>query len=288
MKSKLGAALVISFMSLSAWGQLVSQPISDNSRVVGSGSGQSFTAPATTQIHLIRIRPNTPFNGTLFIYNGSVGSGVLSSPGTAAYTQTGISLAASANNGPMREIVLTTPFPISAGNTYTFIFDSGDFYFNSNDPYPGGRLITDYADTSLPAFDLAFEILGPGTSQATTFNSVAPSGAKVGDSYTVAATGGGSGIAVLFVIDPSASSVCTITGSTVTMTGVGTCVINANQSGNATYDPAPQVQQSFAVAAAAAPLPTTPASIPTLSQWGVILMSAALGLFAAWRVRRQA
>ena len=46
-------------------------------------------------------------------------------------------------------------------------------------------------------------------------------------------------------IDPSASSVCSISGSTVSFIGVGTCVINANQAGNANFYPAPQVQQSF-------------------------------------------
>ena len=40
---------------------------------------------------------------------------------------------------------------------------------------------------------------------------------------------------------------CSIAGSTVSFIGAGTCVINANQAGNANYTPAPQVQQSFAV-----------------------------------------
>ena len=56
------------------------------------------------------------------------------------------------------------------------------------------------------------------------------------------------GPAVTFTIDGSATAVCTIAGSTVSFIGAGTCVINANQAGNANYNPAPQVQQSFAVA----------------------------------------
>ena len=52
--------------------------------------------------------------------------------------------------------------------------------------------------------------------QTIVFTSTAPSGAKVGGStYEVAATGGGSGNPVTFTIDPSASSVCSIAGSTV-------------------------------------------------------------------------
>jgi hypothetical protein len=41
--------------------------------------------------------------------------------------------------------------------------------------------------------------------------------------------------------------VCSISGSTVTFIGTGTCTINANQAGNANFNAAPQVQQSFTV-----------------------------------------
>ncbi len=84
--------------------------------------------------------------------------------------------------------------------------------------------------------------------QTITFTSTAPAGAKVGGpTYTVTATAS-SGLTVAFTIDASASSVCSISGSTVSFIGTGTCVIDANQAGNANYNAAPQVQQSFAVA----------------------------------------
>ena len=84
--------------------------------------------------------------------------------------------------------------------------------------------------------------------QTITFTSTAPAGAKVGGpTYTVTATAS-SGLTVAFTIDASASAVCSLSGSTVSFTGVGTCVIDANQAGDANYNPAPQVQQSFAVA----------------------------------------
>ena len=84
-------------------------------------------------------------------------------------------------------------------------------------------------------------------SQTITFTSTAPAGAKVGGpTYTVTATAS-SGLTVAFTIDASASSVCSISGSTVSFTATGTCVIDANQAGNANYNPAPQAQQSFAV-----------------------------------------
>jgi hypothetical protein len=84
-------------------------------------------------------------------------------------------------------------------------------------------------------------------SQTISYTSTAPAGAAVGGSpYTVTATAT-SGLPVSFTIDATASSVCTISGSTVSFIGAGTCVIDANQAGNANYNAAPQAQQSFAV-----------------------------------------
>ena len=85
-------------------------------------------------------------------------------------------------------------------------------------------------------------------SQTISFTSTAPVGATVGGpTYTVTATApvGPAGD----VHDrATAAAVCSISGSTVSFIGVGTCVIDANQAGNANYNAAPQVQQSFAVA----------------------------------------
>lgn len=83
--------------------------------------------------------------------------------------------------------------------------------------------------------------------QTISFTSAAPSAATFGGpTYTVAATAT-SGLGVSYSIDASASSVCSIAGSTVSFIGVGTCTINANQAGNTAYNAAPQVQQAFAV-----------------------------------------
>jgi hypothetical protein len=83
--------------------------------------------------------------------------------------------------------------------------------------------------------------------QTITFTSTPPALATIGGpTYTVTATAS-SGLTVTFTIDASAASVCTVAGSMVSFIGGGTCVINANQAGNGTYNPAPQVQQSFPV-----------------------------------------
>ena len=73
-----------------------------------------------------------------------------------------------------------------------------------------------------------------------------PTTPTYGGNYTVTATGGGSGNAVTFT--SATTSVCTVSGSTVHFAGNGTCTINANQTGSASYAAATQVQQTFTVA----------------------------------------
>jgi len=67
----------------------------------------------------------------------------------------------------------------------------------------------------------------------------------VGGTGKVSAIGGASGNPVKFT--SQTTGVCTINGSTVTGVTVGTCTIAANQAGNANYNAAPQVTQSFNV-----------------------------------------
>jgi len=99
-------------------------------------------------------------------------------------------------------------------------------------------------------------------SQTITFTSAAPTNAAVGGAtYTVTATAS-SGLAATFTTDAAASSVCSISGSTVSFTGVGTCVIDANQAGNGNYNAAPQVQQTFAVGKGTPTITTLPSASP--------------------------
>jgi hypothetical protein len=84
--------------------------------------------------------------------------------------------------------------------------------------------------------------IAPLTPQTITFSN--PGAQVVGTPLTLSATAS-SGLAVTFT--SATSSVCTVSGDTATFLTAGTCTIDANQAGNATYAAAPQVQQSFAV-----------------------------------------
>ncbi|HTX31319.1 MAG TPA: hypothetical protein VMD09_08030 [Solirubrobacteraceae bacterium] len=83
--------------------------------------------------------------------------------------------------------------------------------------------------------------------QTITFTSTPPSPATVHGSYVPQASGGSSGNPVVFSVDPSSTGTCTLTGSTVSFTDPGTCVIDANQAGSSEYQAAPQAQQSVSV-----------------------------------------
>jgi uncharacterized protein (TIGR03437 family) len=90
----------------------------------------------------------------------------------------------------------------------------------------------------------------PATSQTITFGQL--SNVTLGIApFPVSATAS-SGLAVSFA--STTPTVCTVSGSTVTIIAAGTCSITASQAGNANYTSATPVTQSFTVTAASGPL----------------------------------
>ncbi len=81
--------------------------------------------------------------------------------------------------------------------------------------------------------------------QTITFTSTPPAAPRLGSTYVVSATGGGSGNPVTF--GSTSPAVCTVAGSTVTFRHAGTCVITADQAGNDDYAAAPTRTQSVVV-----------------------------------------
>jgi len=73
----------------------------------------------------------------------------------------------------------------------------------------------------------------------------APSVGYVGKTYTPTATAT-SGLPVSFALDPSSTG-CSFNGGVISYDAVGTCVINANQPGDATHPAAAQVQRTIGV-----------------------------------------
>ena len=82
------------------------------------------------------------------------------------------------------------------------------------------------------------------SAQAITFGTI--TGKTYGDAAFTLSPSSDSGLTV--ALTSATTSVCTVSTFTVTLLAAGTCTLNANQSGDASYYAAPQVQQSFTVA----------------------------------------
>lgn len=109
--------------------------------------------------------------------------------------------------------------------------------------------------------------------QTITFTSTPPTNATVGGTYAVSATAS-SGLTVSFA--STTTGVCTVSGSTVRFVAAGTCTVRASQTGNASWNPAPNVFQSFSVSAALSPSYTinfTSSKVPV----GRVISSVSLG-----------
>ncbi len=144
--------------------QTISQPTDVGGAIGGDGTGQSFTATTTGVVTAIRVRANATATFNLLIYIGGAGSGTVGVVGAPAYTQPGVVVNGVASNGAFTTIALTTPFPITAGQQYTFVFQDAPggalFWFNNANPYAGGQVIVNYGDSAFAATgDMAFEVV---------------------------------------------------------------------------------------------------------------------------------
>ena len=124
-----------------------------------------------------------------------------------------------------------------------------------------GTCVVHYNQAGNAGYEAAAEVTevvnATKLAQVINFTSTAPVGTTIGGSpYTPSATADSS-LPVTITVDATASSVCSISGGVVSFIGVGTCVLDADQSGNDNYFAAAQVQQSFTVAGTGLTVTTT-------------------------------
>jgi outer membrane protein OmpA-like peptidoglycan-associated protein len=126
---------------------------------------------------------------------------------------------------------------------------------------------TNYASASSTAITVTFS-----QTQTVSFTSSAPTNATVGATYQPVASSSAN-LAVTITVDGSSSSVCSLSAGTVTFLSIGTCVLDANQSGDANHAAAAQVQQSVHVSAAVAgDVPSAPRDVvAAVSTTGVVV-----------------
>ena len=114
---------------------------------------------------------------------------------------------------------------------------------------PFGSCVVDANQAGNGTFAAASEVqqtIEVGLVQTVSFTSTPPSPASVGAPGYSPTASSSAGLGVTITLDPHSSG-CSLNGSVVTFQAVGTCVLDASQAGNATYQPA-SLQQSIPVA----------------------------------------
>ena len=115
----------------------------------------------------------------------------------------------------------------------------------------------------------------PSLTQVISVSTPPPS--SFGTTYTLDAVTD-SGLPVVYSVDPtSTSGTCTLSGATVSFSGVGTCVIDITQPGNTVFTPAPMIQQKIVVGAMPASMSFSPTSSARYGQ--IIRSNATVSLF---------
>jgi hypothetical protein len=172
------------------------------------------------------------------------------------------------------ETIVSVPDPIAEGDQVELLEDNGDTVW-----YEDGLDSKDGLPAPLQK-DLGRVFTLTLAQQSIAWESATPSNATVGvGSYTPLASAS-SGLPVSFSIDPSTTdNACTLSGSTVSFTGAGTCVIDANQAGDNQYSPASEQQQSFSVNEVATGSGTVEGSVPGTLALSVSGGTSSLGSF---------
>ena len=212
--------------------QSVPDPYATTTTVVSSSNPSTAGQPLTFTATVSTAGPDFPIGGgQVRLVNGFTGQ--------AMFTAQPLVLGAAGTG------TATFSAPVGFPNGGTFQVVAG--YDGFSDPG------TPYTDASSSSDNTLIQTAFPKLAQTVSFTTTAPSGAVVGDSYAVAAAGGGSGNPVL--INGPGNTICTqldpVDGvyhpGKIFMIGAGQCVITARQAGNDSYLAA-SATQSFSVA----------------------------------------
>jgi hypothetical protein len=179
-----------------------------------------------------------------------------SAPASATVGGPTYSVSATASSGLTVLFSTGTPSVCSVeGSTVSFI-TTGMCTIDANQPGDGR-----YA--SAPVAQQSFAV-GP-SSQLLEFTSTAPSTATVGGASYAVSAAASSGLPVS--LSSETPSVCSVEEATVSFIAVGMCTIDANQPGDSSYEPAPEVRQSFLVGAGSQLITFTssPPDVPTVA-----------------------
>lgn len=225
------------------WTQLASSPNAHLAPAAGVIGGRLYVAGGSNASGV----PST----TLDVYDPEIGTWLTKAPMSEAHT------------GPGEAVV--------DGKLYVIGGWNGSQYAGTVEVYdPETNVWTTLASMPTPRYELATGVIAGivyaaggygGASRLAIHEAFSPtpprmadqtisfgvlSNATFGDPPFALNATASSGLPVSF----TASGNCTVAGTMVSLTGAGTCTITANQVGDAHYNPAPSVVQSFAIARA--------------------------------------
>ena len=198
-----------------------------------------------------------------------------SHPFTSGGTFPVLPLATASSGLPVSYSSLTTGVCTVAGTNVTMVA-AGTCTLAADQP---GDLI--FAPAPQVTRDVVFTVSGV-TAQTITFPAQTPASQPFapGNTFPISPTAtASSGLPVTY--SSLSPSVCTVAGTTVTMVSAGNCQLAANQGGNAAFAAAPQVVRGVTLQAAVV-------GVPTLGQWGLMLLSMVAAGLGARRLRRHA
>jgi hypothetical protein len=197
--------------------------------VTPSKSGFTFTPPSVT-INSLSANQTANFAGmeTQTITFGTLPSAAFgATPAVTATASSGLAVSFNSQTGAICTVAGSTVTLVTVGTCTIQATQAGNANYAPASPVSQSFAVTQASQT------ITF-----GTLSSQPFGT-AP--------FTVGATAS-SGLAVSF--NSQTTSVCTVSGATVTLIAAGTCTVQATQAGNANYAPASPVSQSFAVAQA--------------------------------------
>jgi hypothetical protein len=207
---------------------------------------------------LVTVSPSNIAFGTVNLGSITTENITVSNIGTAPATinEPLLSIVEGGNSNEFAAVNLC-PKPLAAGKscTITIAFVAGPYYTKQTATLE----IMDNAPGSPQPVTMSATVLEP---QRITFSMNPPATAAYNSGFTVAATGGASGNAVIF----TSSGACTNSGPNYTMTsGTGTCSVTANQAGNSNYAAATPVTKTVTAAYSVASLSPPSLSFGTVS-----------------------
>jgi len=216
----------------------------------GTGSGEAYSSAPTSNLCASGTLSAAPSGGGPWNWScyGSYGGAsayctalmtqsitvTTAAPGSAEY-HSQFSVAATAPGGTVSCSSGSPTVCTNSGGTFTMIAASGTCLVRYDQ---GGSASYE------PAARVTGSVSAVKGSQAIGLVTFNPATLSTGGTATVGASSS-SGQGVIFT--STTPSVCTVSGSTVTALGAGTCTIAADQGGDANYDAATQVIQSLDV-----------------------------------------